>query len=400
MVTNPKHRETAEKIWKVPAGTIQEKVGFHAVQQSRMLKDGVLNVYWTQVSNNMQAGPNVMQEVLPGWRNPDNFVIVSDVYPTVSAQAADLILPSAMWVEKEGAFGNAERRTQFWHQLVKAPGEAKSDLWQLVEFSKRFTTDEVWPAELLAKAPELKGKTLYDVLFRNGQVDRFPASDLAKGYANDEVDAFGFYIQKGLFEEYAAFGRGHGHDLAPFDAYHEARGLRWPVVDGKETRWRYREGYDPYVSKGSGVQFYGYPDKKAIVFAPALRAAGRGAGPGLPVLARHRPGARTLAHREHDRAGPGAVQGGARRAGLHAPGGCAPAQAAPRQRGQGGEPARRDPRAGRDPRAQQAAPGLVFVPFFDANKLINKVTLDATDPISKQTDYKKCAVRIELLNLA
>ncbi|WP_164227618.1 molybdopterin-dependent oxidoreductase, partial [Stenotrophomonas maltophilia] len=89
--------------------------------------------------------------------------------------------PSAMWVEKEGAFGNAERRTQFWHQLVKAPGEAKSDLWQLVEFSKRFTTDEVWPAELLAKAPELKGKTLYDVLFRNGQVDRFPASDLAKG---------------------------------------------------------------------------------------------------------------------------------------------------------------------------------------------------------------------------
>ena len=44
--------------------------------------------------------------------------------------------------------------------------------------------------------------------------------------------------------------------------------------------------------------------------------------------------------------------------------------------------------------------GLVFVPFFDANKLINKVTLDATDPISKQTDYKKCAVRIELVSLA
>jgi nitrate reductase NapA len=44
--------------------------------------------------------------------------------------------------------------------------------------------------------------------------------------------------------------------------------------------------------------------------------------------------------------------------------------------------------------------GLIFVPFFDANKLINKVTLDATDPISKQTDYKKCAVKIELVSLA
>ncbi len=39
--------------------------------------------------------------------------------------------------------------------------------------------------------------------------------------------------------------------------------------------------------------------------------------------------------------------------------------------------------------------GLVFIPWFDASELINKVTLDATDPMSKQTDYKKCAIRIE-----
>ncbi|MFT7560382.1 MAG: nitrate reductase NapA [Flavobacteriales bacterium] len=38
--------------------------------------------------------------------------------------------------------------------------------------------------------------------------------------------------------------------------------------------------------------------------------------------------------------------------------------------------------------------GLVFVPWFDSRQLINKVTLDATDPLSKQTDYKKCAVKI------
>ena len=39
--------------------------------------------------------------------------------------------------------------------------------------------------------------------------------------------------------------------------------------------------------------------------------------------------------------------------------------------------------------------GVVFVPWFDESQLINKVTLDATDPISFQTDFKKCAVRIE-----
>lgn len=59
------------------------------------------------------------------------------------------MLPTAMWIEKEGAYGNAERRTQFWRQQVTAPGESKSDLWQLVEFSKYFTTDEMWPKEIL-----------------------------------------------------------------------------------------------------------------------------------------------------------------------------------------------------------------------------------------------------------
>ncbi|MGB0611873.1 MAG: molybdopterin dinucleotide binding domain-containing protein, partial [Poseidonia sp.] len=38
--------------------------------------------------------------------------------------------------------------------------------------------------------------------------------------------------------------------------------------------------------------------------------------------------------------------------------------------------------------------GTVFVPFFDEDKKINRVTLDAIDPFSKQPDFKKCAVRI------
>ena len=101
---------------------------------------------------------------IPAAREMDNFIVVSDAYPTVTTQAADLILPAAMWVEKEGAYGNAERRTQFWRQMVRAPGESRSDLWQLVEFSKRFKVEEVWPGELIAKKPEVKGKTLFEVL--------------------------------------------------------------------------------------------------------------------------------------------------------------------------------------------------------------------------------------------
>ena len=395
VVNNPEHRATAEKIWKLPAGTIPEKPGYHAVLQNRMLRDGKLNAYWIQVNNNLQAAANLNEEGFPGYRNPDNFIVVSDAYPTVTAQAADLILPTAMWVEKEGAFGNAERRTQFWHQLVKAPGESRSDLWQLVEFSKRFTTDEVWPAETLEANPDYKGKTLYEVLFANGQVDQYPVPDTAPPYDNDEADAFGFYIQKGLFEEYAAFGRGKAHDLAPFDRYHAERGLRWPVVKGLETKWRYREGYDPYVEPGSGVQFYGKPDNKAVIFALPYEPPAESPdeefdfwlGTGR-VLEHWHSGSMTQRVPELYQAFPDAVvymhPDDARDKGLRR-------GSEVRVVSRRGEIVTRVETRGRNKMPQ----GMVFVPWFDASQLINKVTLDATDPISKQTDFKKCACKIE-----
>ena len=393
-VANPEHRKHAEEIWKLPYGTIPETPGYHAVLQNRMLRDGKLNAYWVQVNNNMQAAANLNEETYPGYRNPENFIVVSDVYPTVTALSADLILPSAMWVEKEGAYGNSERRTHFWHQLVKAPGEARSDVWQVVEFSKRFLTDEVWPAELLNTAPEYKGKSLYEVLFANGTVNKFPKEDTDPEYDNAEAEAFGFYLHKGLFEEYASFGRGHGHDLAPFDAYHEARGLRWPVVNGKETRWRYREGLDPYVEAGSEIQFYGFPDKKAVIFALPFEPAAESPDEEFDmwlstgrVLEHWHSGSMTRRVPELYRAMPTALcymhPDDAQKRGLRR-----------------GDNARVISRRGEiqvrvETRGRNKPPvGLVFVPWFDEGRLINKVTLDATDPISKQTDYKKCAVKV------
>ena len=401
VVKNKAHRDFSEKIWKLPEGTIPPKPGYHAVLQNRMLKDGKLNAYWVMCNNNVQAAPNFNEETYPGYRNPENFIVVSDPYPTVTAMAADLILPTAMWTEKEGAYGNAERRTQFWRQQVKAPGESKSDLWQLVEFSKRFKVEEVWPAELIAKKPEYKGKTLYDVLYKNGQVDKYPKQQITDAagnkYDNDEMEDFGFYLQKGLYEEYRIFGlKGPkiGHDLGEFDAYHKTRGMRWPVVNGKETLWRYREGYDPFVKKGEDVKFYGKKDGKAnIIFAPYEPPAespdkefdlwlstGR-------VLEHWHSGSMTRRVPELYRAFPDAVMfmhpNDAKKRGL--------------RRGMVAKVASRrgDISLRVETRGRNRPPeGLVYVPWFDAGRLINKLTLDATDPLSKETDFKKCAVKV------
>ncbi|MDO8892225.1 MAG: nitrate reductase catalytic subunit NapA [Sulfurimicrobium sp.] len=400
-VTNPKHREATEKIWKLPPGAIPDWVGSHAVKQSRDLKDGNINFYWTQSTNNMQAGPNINGEIYPGWRNPANFVVVTDPYPTVSAVSADLMLPAAMWMEKEGAFGNAERRTQFWRQQVKAPGQSRSDLWQLMEFAKRFKMEEVWPAELLDKAPEYKGKTMYDVLYANGEVNKYPLSEVQKvnahgikNYKNDESEHFGYYVQKGLFEEYAQFGRGHAHDLADFDSYHKSRGMRWPVVDNKETLWRFREGYDPYVKKGEGIKFYGKPDGKAVIFALPYQPAAE-----MPdsefdlwlctgrVLEHWHTGSMTRRVPELYKAVPDALvymhPDDAKKRGLKR-----------------GDKVKVMSRRGEittlvETRGRNKPPvGLIFVPFFDEHRLVNKLTLDATCPISKETDFKKCAAKI------
>ncbi len=438
VVANPAHRERAEEVWRLPARTINPKVGSHITKMMRDLEDGSLKWLWVQVSNPFQCTANA-NHWIEAARELDNFIVVSDVYPTLSSKVADLILPSAMIFEKWGAYGNSERRTQMWRQQVPPPGEARSDLWQVMEFARRFTLAEVWGdqkipglaaegfedgrlPDVLAAAKSMGYKaddTLYDVLFATPANRAFAWPDpVADGRDNSTVEAAGidWFPEKALFEEYAAFGRGHHHDLADFDTYYRAdvRGLRWPVVDGRETRWRFNEEHDPYVKKGSGFDFYGGAMKKlptgdldGVTAVAETSLAGRAkiffrpyaAPPEVPderyplwlstgrVLEHWHSGSMTRRVPELHDAMPTAQLF------IH------PADARARALAQDdlawiesrrGKIQARVETAGRNTMPR----GMVFVPWFDEGVFINKVTLDATCPISKQTDFKKCAVEV------
>ena len=270
-----------------------------------------------------------------------------------------------------------------------------------MEFSKRFKAEEVWTSDLLAKMPQYKGKTLFDILYKNGQVDKFARQKVTDGrgnvYANDEMEAFGFYAQKGLFEEYRRFqleGVKKGHELAEYETYHKSRGLRWPVINGKETLWRYREGYDPYVKAGEGVNFYGNKDGRANIIASPYEPAAESPDAEYDmwlstgrVLEHWHSGSMTRRVPELYKAFPDAVifmhEEDAKKRGL--------------KRGMAAKVISRrgEMEAVVETRGRNKPPvGLIFVPWFDASRLINKVTLDATDPLSKETDYKKCAVKV------
>ena len=430
VVANPAHRARCEKLWKLPAKTLNPKVGTHAVKMIRSLRSGEVRFFWAMVTNPFQDFANA-NEWIRAAREGDNFIVVSDCYPTVSAKVADLVLPVAMIYEKWGAYGNAERRTQHWRQQVKAPGEAKGDLWQILEFAKRFKLKEVWrelplpgleaegfedgklpdvleEAKALGYDPE---QSLYEILFASEAMTSHKWPDpIADGHPNDIAEDFGFFVHKALWAEYRQFGLGNGHDLADFDTYHRVRGLRWPVVNGRETQWRYREGYDPYVKPGEGFNFYGKALKQIPSGGPGgekVDLAGKAKiffRPYAPpaespddeydlwlctgrVLEHWHSGSMTKRVPELNRAVPYA------KCYMHPDD--AEARGIKRHdevilESRRGKVKIRVETQGRD----RPPRGLVFVPWFDENVLINKLTLDATCPISKETDYKKCACRI------
>ncbi len=453
MVKNPKHRKIAEKKWMIPEGTLNGVGKQHIMKIHRDIEDGLIKFAWVNVCNPYQDSASATHWIKAA-REMDNFIVTSDGYPGISAKVSDLILPSAMIYEKWGAYGNAERRTQHWRQQVIPVGDSMSDTWQWVELSKRFTVKDVWGSyapsgprkkalpSVIDKAKAMgydEDTTMYEILFANkiaksyklDQNDPIQAGyDNSEGYGDSRnvvgsdgkvFKGYGFFIQKYLWEEYAAFTRGHGHDLAPFDVYHKVRGLKWPVVDGKETQWRFNAKYDPYAAKATNngetgeFAFYGtlakalqsgtltgkdksskktgLPNKAKIFARPYMDP------PEMPdaeydtwlctgrVLEHWHSGTMTMRVPELYRAVPEAL------CYMH------PQDAKDKGLSQGGlcwvESRRGKVKARVETRGRnRPARGLVFVPWFDEKVFINKVCLDATCPMSKQTDYKKCAVKI------
>jgi ferredoxin-nitrate reductase len=68
----------------------------------------------------------------------DLFVIVSDAFLTETAALADVVLPTAIWGEKTGCTTNADRTVHLSEQAILPPGEARSDLDQLIEYAQRM----------------------------------------------------------------------------------------------------------------------------------------------------------------------------------------------------------------------------------------------------------------------
>jgi nitrate reductase NapA len=389
VVANDKHRAETEAIWNVPAGRIPAKPGYHTVQLWEKFstpadKGGDIDTVWVQVTNPGQTLPN-LGKLFQHRKAGGKFLIVSDVYPTATTREADLVLPSALWVEKNGMFGNSERRTQQWFKMVDPPGQARDDCWQTIAVAKRLFDLG------FAGMRDKDGRFLFRVTDAKGA--EVPAWKWERYY---DVN-----VDKALFEEYRKFTPYKHKHLAPYDEYVKARGLRWPVVQQKngtwrETRWRFSRFDDPFVSPDREVQFYHSltKDDRAQVWFHPYEPPPESPDAQFPlwlctgrVIEHWHSGTLTMRIPQLRRAMPQAYvevnREDAARLGI----GQGEVVVLETRRGRLELPAWIDGR-GRPPQ------GSVFVPFFDEKVAINQLTLDAHDPISKQPDYKKCAVRL------
>ena len=152
-----------------------------------------------------------------------------------------------MWVEREGQFGNAERRTSVFEKAVDPPGEAKWDLWTIMEVARRVLDGE-----------KIDGNDAFDHLF--GFIYDKEAADFKadsretnrliweeyRSFSNPSMNERAKAINDDADGTFEAKLKMEAKQLAPYEEYLTHHGMTWPVreVDGKwlETKWRFCTG--------------------------------------------------------------------------------------------------------------------------------------------------------------
>ena len=404
-VANPKHRQQTAEIWGVPVDWLPKKPTGPAINMFMRLADKKIKAMWVNTTNPGQSLPNVGKYRMA---MKENFTVVSDIYPTRTTELASVILPSSMWVEKEGVMGQTDRRSQFIPKLVEPPDGARSDFWQINEVSRRI-------------AKKLGRMTNYRTID--------PLTGKLK-YAK-AVYGLGFETEEQAWDEYRLCTKGQDVDL--WGATYEklkghAGGIAWPCpstdYENRGTAKRYiskeyavsqfgafkrayRTGfvtlYDQHMEDKhipGPINYYGpHPFHKDSVGKATIRVLAAGLSYEMPdaeypyilntgrVIEHWHSGTMTMRVRMLREMNPAAYVE------------VAPEDATKFEVGSG-DPLTLISRRGKITLpvwvTERARPGMVFVPWFDETKMINLLTVD--DPKSwsgaGEPDYKICAVKL------
>ncbi|MEI6866511.1 molybdopterin-dependent oxidoreductase [Flavicella sp.] len=134
-LADPKDRQEVAEFWG--SGPVSDKPGLTATEMFDALDSGKLKAIWIICTNPVVSLPdsNKIERAL----KKANFVVVQDIsHNSETAEFADLLLPAAGWLEKEGTMTNSERRISYLPKGIDAPGEALPDAEILWKFAQKM----------------------------------------------------------------------------------------------------------------------------------------------------------------------------------------------------------------------------------------------------------------------
>jgi anaerobic selenocysteine-containing dehydrogenase len=337
------HRQELADLWKIPADRIPSARGLAYPDIIEAALDKRIRALWIIATNPIVSFPNL--GVLTQALETVEFLVVQDgFHPTPTSEFADLVLPAAIWGEKEGTYTNSERRVSKVNRAVDPPGEARSDFDIFLDLASMLgCRDELFPAWT---AP---------------------------------VDAF---------EEWkrVSAGRLCDYSAMTYEAIEASGGIQWPYADSADepagARRLYTDGRfetDDGRAQLIPTHWEMFPEPPNAAFPFVLNTGRtvehwhtRTKTGGVAILERLSPQAwlemnprdgRALRLKPAQRVNVVSRRGTIRNLELRL--------------------------------TETIAAGQVFVPFHWAEANANQATQSSFDPISREPNYKQCAVRVE-----
>ncbi len=333
-------RKELAGLWGIDEARLPAKRGLAYPDIVEAAVGKKIRALWIIATNPLVSFPN--QDVLRQSLGNLDFLVVQDGYhPTPTTEFADLVLPAAIWGEKEGTYTNSERRVSKVNKAVEPPGEVRSDFDIFLAVAAKLGCRE-----------ELFG---------------------------------GWRCPEDAFNEWARVSRGRLCDYSgiTYQALAEQGAMQWPRPEGQSSSARlYADGQFPTAdgrAKLICADWQPFPEQPTRDYPFVLNTGRtvehwhtRTKTREVPILERLSPrawlemnprDAKQLGLRSHDQIDLVSQRGRVRGIELRL--------------------------------TEIIASGQVFMPFHFSETNVNEVTQSAFDPISREPNYKQCAVRVE-----
>jgi NADPH-dependent sulfite reductase flavoprotein alpha-component len=129
-VTSAEDREFVEEQWGIPRGSLRTDVSEGVIDMFSRMADGEIKACWIICTNPVATVAN-RKTVIDGLEKAE-LVITQDAFvENETNEYADVVLPAALWTESEGVMVNSERNLTLFKKAVEPVGQALPD-WQII----------------------------------------------------------------------------------------------------------------------------------------------------------------------------------------------------------------------------------------------------------------------------